>query len=168
MKKLILSLGFLAMTLASQAQTNFFTTAFTWATSFNTNYTWTNATLELYTGTVNYNNQNMEAIFGIRVDPWKGLDTGLEIQNVSALGTVSQLSGVLGYSLSHYDFRMSGEVSGGWRPIDNVAVFTPRLVIEKLMTQNTATKLVLGIPVNTKGKQNFTPNVSVEATVLAW
>jgi hypothetical protein len=122
----------------------------------------------LYSGTANYNNESIEAIFGARVNPWQGLALGPEIHNISDLGTVSQAGGFVGWGFSHYDLRLTPELAVYYRADTKHAGLSPGLVLEKQMTANTAAGIRLDFPIDLHRDSYFSPTVSVWATVIAW
>lgn len=153
----------------------FFSTLITWTTSFDTSNTMfqPSGVIELYSGFVNNNNQNIEAEFGLRVNPSTnyGVAFGGTIYNNSVLGQVAGAEGWVGYGFAHYDFRLTPGLAVGYHA-DPLGVKRgrayPFLRAEKAMSETTAAFIELGMPVAFVGQQNLVPDVTAGVTIKAW
>ena len=121
----------------------------------------TNDVLELSSGVVNNNNQNIQAYMDVRANPYKGLAVGGRFYNDSILGSVAGVGGYVGYAVVDSAIRITPELEIGYKTGTKHGYVSPGLMAEKAMTQNTFTQLGLFMPVAFKGQQNFTPQVIV-------
>lgn len=141
----------------------FFGTLQTWVTTNDQTNTCflTNDVLELSSGVVNNNNQNMEAYMDIRVNPYKGLAVGSRLYNNSVLGSIVGEGGYVGWAIVDHSIRFTPELELGYNNSIKTGYVSPGFMAEKAMTQNTFTQLGLFLPFDFKGPQNLTPQVDI-------
>jgi hypothetical protein len=168
-KTIILATVALLACFGVQAQTNpqtvqSFAVSFEqYMTSFNTNYSFTNVTIEVATG--------YKQVTGIGAA--STLDGQYDIGNFN-LGLGLQFSGVgsainagvgqIGYAIvNHYDTKVDVDLRAGYDLVRKCGVVEPAIFLEKKMTPNTFTRVGASMPIYTSGPQSTTPTFYVEA-----
>jgi len=121
----------------------------------------TNDVLELSSGALNNNAQNLELYADVRLNPWSGLATGARMYNDNVLGTVTAVGGYVGWAIVDNTIRITPEIELGYNTGQRAGYAAPTLMAEKGMTDNTYTQLGINMDILFKGKQNFTPGVFV-------
>lgn len=165
MKKLILSITLMAALVSvSKAQigttNSFILTLGSWVTSNPTNSIFsTNDTLELSSGILNNNNQNMEMYVDARVNPVGNFAVGGRFYNDSVLGTITGVGGYVGYGIVNNSIRITPEVEAGYDTSIKSGYVAPTLMAEKAMTSNTYTQIGINVKMLFHGTQNLVPGV---------
>lgn len=121
----------------------------------------TNDVLEISSGALNNNNQNLQLYADLRVNPWNGLAVGARMYNDNVLGTVTAVGGYLGWGIIDKTIRITPELELGYSTAQRTGYASPTLMAEKGMTDSTYTQLGINMDILFKGKQNFTPGVFV-------
>jgi hypothetical protein len=160
----------LAIGLTARAQSsNFLSSVESYATSFNTNYTWTNVSYEISTGYKQVTGQGAVNVLDAQWDCWKGLNVGAEGQFSGVGSAVNGAEAQIGYAIvQHYDTKVDIDLRMGMAENmqeNKTGVFEPAVFLEKKQTLNTATKVGLSMPFYFRGKFNNTPTVYVEEVV---
>ena len=168
MKKLILSLSLVVIATSSHAQvlgTNSFISTLTgWLTDNPPSIIFsTNDVLELSSGVLNNNSQNLQLYVDARVNPLGNFATGCRMYNNSVLGSVSAIGGYVGYGIINNSIRITPEAEFGYDIGNHAGYVAPTLMAEKAMTSNTYTQIGINMHIVFHGQQNYTPGVFVGA-----
>ncbi len=169
MKKLIAAL-IASAALAVQAQTNgpitvqSFATSFEqYMTSFNTNYTFTNVTIEVATGYKQVTGVGAASTLDAQYD-FGNLNAGLGLQFSGVGSPINAAEAQFGYAIvNHYDTKVDVDLRAGYDWTRRAGVIEPTIFLEKKMTPNTFTRLGASLPIYTSGQQSTTPTFYVEA-----
>lgn len=172
-KLLILSASLIVGSLSVHAQDgvsntipSFVSTAGSFFTSFNTNlFTWQDGqdNFDITTGTENWNNKQLLAFFKGDAKIYKTLRGEVSLYNDSSFGTISKADGGLGYSIVHFDVKVTPSVNAGYDWTSKSAYVRPDLKLEKAMTQHTFAGINIGLPIQFHNQGNLTPNYGFSA-----
>ena len=121
----------------------------------------TNDVLEISSGALNNNSQNIQLYADVRINPWNGLAVGARMYNDNVLGTVTAVGGYLGWGIVDKTIRITPEIELGYSTAGRTGYAAPTLMAEKGMTDSTYTQLGINMDILFKGRQNFTPGVFV-------
>ena len=164
MKKLLslLSIAALALTAAttSPAQTaptnsipNFITQVQTWATTVNTNYDWTNATLQVDSGYKQATGQGASSYLAVQYNFASAWNVGVEGQFYGIGSAFNSVELQAGYALfRNHDFKIEGNLLAGYDNTRSAFVAEPEIKAVKMMTVNTYTTAGFSMPFFSKGK----------------
>jgi hypothetical protein len=170
MKKLLTLIAATLLTTACvEAQTNapvtFFTSAELYLTSFTTNGTWTNLTLEAATGYKQVTGVNASSILDLQYDiPNSAVTIPVSFQFSGVGSPINAAEAGIGYAAVRYmDTELEGDLLGGYDSTVNGGVIEPRIVLKKKMTANTFSEIGLSLPIYTTKKFNSNPSFLIEA-----
>ena len=142
----------------------------TYFTSFNTNLTWTNTPISLWTGANYESGVNTSSELGVSYDLWRpspemAIAPEAIFKNSGIAGTFVSGQGGVGISLFHYDLKVTGYLDAGFNnPLNTMFLdFGGRL--EKKMTVSTFLGVSLGFAHYFKGHNQNTPTVTAD---LGW
>jgi hypothetical protein len=165
----------LPLTNAPAVQTipNFLTQVETWALTVNTNYNWTNATVQIETGYKQVTGEGAASYIGVTYDFEQRFNAGVEGQFLGVGSAFNAIEVEGGYALyENHDFKLEFDVLGGW---DNTRTYTqstktkngtvnslgtgawevePELRALKMMTVNTYIMAAYSMPVFSVGRFN--------------
>ncbi len=150
---------------------NFFQSVQQYFTSANTNYTWTNNTLEIaagadYMSSVNWANYlDAQYDFSGSSPLISRLAIEAKVRNAGIAGTIDSLQGGVQYTLiQYYSVKLQAGVVGGYDLDRNCALIEPKLTVRSKLTPNTFAGVVLSLPIWTSGKpMNNIPDIGLEA-----
>ena len=168
MKKIIAVIGiaFAAMVINSSAQTNlptnqtiqFVDSLEGYLTSFNTNYTFTNVTVELTTGYKQVTGVNAASYLDGQYDLSDGLNFDVSLQFSGVGSAFNAYEAGIGYNIvRHYDTELNVVLLGGYDSVAKSGVIEPGVTLKKKMTVNTYTEVGISLPVFFKGSFNSNP-----------
>lgn len=135
----------------------------TWATSFNTNYTWSNG-FQIDTGVATITGGTISDRINL-LDDIGSFEAGARGSFLGAGSSFNELEAVGGYALvKTYDFKFCLEVAGGYDfnkanshgKKTGAIVGEPGLAAYKLITKVTYATISYGFPVESVGKFNST------------
>jgi hypothetical protein len=142
---------------------NFFNDAYTWGTSFNTNYSWTPIKIQIEDGYKQATGSGASDYLRIQYDIGK-FNVGIEGE---FLGYGSQFTAVeleFGYTLfSKYDFKIESNLLAGYDRGMRAAEIEPELKMTKLITANTYMTAGYSMPWFSKGTFNSSGQFRVGA-----
>lgn len=142
---------------------NFINQVAVWGTSFNTNYNWTNVTLQIEDGYKQATGSGASDYLRVQYDMGRW-NLGVEGE---FLGVGSQFNAVeaeAGFALvQKYDFKIEANLLAGYdRTLKSFEV-EPEVKAVKMLTVNTYATLGLSMPWMAKGKFDGTPQIRVGA-----
>ncbi|MEI8288791.1 MAG: hypothetical protein WCH99_04915 [Verrucomicrobiota bacterium] len=157
---IILAAVALATVITSPAQTaptnnipNFITQVQTWATSVNTNYDWTNATLQVESGYKQATGQGAASYIAVQYDFQSGWNAGIEGQFYGVGSAFNSVEVQGGYTLiKNHDFKVEGNLLAGYDNTRSAFVVEPEIKAVKMLTINTYTTAGFSMPFFDKGK----------------
>jgi hypothetical protein len=142
---------------------SFFASAQNYFTSFNTNYTWTNLTLEAATGYKQVTGVNAASTLDVQYDFSVRWDAGLAAQFSGVGSPVNALQAQVGYGLiEHFDTKLEADLRAGYDWTRDAAVVEPVLFVGKKLTPNTFLKTGVSLSVYSRGVFNRTPTFYLE------
>lgn len=136
---------------------NFFQSAANWATSFNTNYTFSGVTLEADTGYKQVTGANAANFVNVQYDIGNfSIDGAVQFSGVGSALNGEELG--VGYAvINHYDFKCELGLIGGYDATFNAGEIEPRVTLKKKLTPNTYAILALSLPERFGHGLNDTP-----------
>jgi hypothetical protein len=164
MKKIIAIICLAALVISAQAQTNvqtFFTSAQTFLTDFNTNYTFTNITFEASTGLKQVTGAGATDVVNAQGDNMfgTGLELGASVGFEGVGSTIGTAQAIIGYGVfRHYDAKVALDLECGYSWYQSAYVVEPELVIEKKLTANTFLRIGVSAPIYSKGSFGRSPS----------
>jgi opacity protein-like surface antigen len=154
------------------SETNFISSAQTYFTSFNTNYSWSAVSWELATGYkqvtgVGAANDLMgQHDFDLFGTTGHVINAGADLQFSGVGSPVNSAQAQLGYAIvEHYDVKADFDLRPGYDWTRGSPEIEPGLFLKKLQTDNTATELGVSLPVYFKGRFSKTPDFFVEEVI---
>lgn len=164
---------------SAKAQTNsnpnFLQSAQDFFTHNNTNFTFSDCTVELSTGYKQVNGANAaNELYGqINLGASKNFDVMLNIQ-FSGLGSAINAAELgFGYAVvNNHAIKVQADILAGWdatkgyatgKPNQGSLVIEPRLSLKKKLTLNTFAETAFSLPIYTIGKMNTQPSIYVGA-----
>ena len=162
-------LGALCVSLPAKAQTNevvtpqsFFTSAENYLTAFNTNYSFTDISLEISTGYKQVTGVNAASFLDGQYDFANGLNLGASLQFSGVGSAINGAEAGLGYNLiRHFDTAVNAQLLAGYDDVRADGVIEPGLTIKKKMTPNTFMEIGVSLPVFFGGHFNSQPTFRV-------
>ena len=167
MKKalLIISLGVLCALAVQPARAqapaptnsipNFLMQVQTWATSVNTNYDWTNASLQVESGYKQATGVGAASYVTLQYNFASRWNVGLSGQFYGVGSAFNQVELQGGYALyKNHDFKIEGNMLAGYDNTRSAFVVEPELKVVKMLTVNTYTVSAFSMPFFDKGKFN--------------
>jgi hypothetical protein len=153
---------------------SFFSSAETYFTSFDTNYSWTTITIEADTGIAQATGKGAvdKIDLGYDLGSSSQYRIGLEGEFLGVGSAVNGAEATFGYSLiQHYDLRVEIVLGGGYDGLaENAASkqvgsyeVEPGLELDKKLTANTYAKMEASFPVYFVGKFDAVPRLFVGA-----
>ncbi|MDE2100810.1 MAG: hypothetical protein KGL39_26425 [Patescibacteria group bacterium] len=171
MKKQLTFLAILAAVAAifscsAKAQTNtpatFFTSAESYLTSFNTNYTFDGVTLEMSTGYKQVTGINAASFVDAQYNFANGLNIDASIQFSGVGSPINAFQAGIGYNvIKHYDCEVNAVVLAGYDDVKSAGVYEPGLTLKKKLTPNTFAELGISLPIYSTGSFNRNPTFRV-------
>lgn len=143
---------------------NFFQSVQQYFTSANTNFTWTNNTLECAIGADYMSSVNWANYLDAQYDVGKfGIEA--KMRNAGIAGAVDSLQAGIEYTLiQYYSVKLEAGVIGGYDLERNSPIIEPKLTVRSKLTPNTFAGVVLSLPIWTTGRpMNNVPDIGVEA-----
>jgi hypothetical protein len=140
----------------------FYTTVENYLTVINTNFTFTNATIETATGYEQQTGANAASDLTVQYDigRWNVGAAG-EFSGVGSPFSEFKIQG--GYALiEHYDIKVDADLRAGWDWNVRGGVIEPAIFFSKKMTANTFLRPGISFPIYTKGAFNRNPTFYVE------
>jgi hypothetical protein len=176
---ILLAAALLLAGLTSNAQTNtltvtnppalppavqsFATSVQQYFTDLNTNYTWTNVTVEVDTGYKQVTGANAASELYAQYDI-KSFDiiAGMQFSGVGSAINGVEIGG--GYALiSKYDTKLEAQLLFGYDNNRAAAEIEPRLALKKKLSLNTYAVTAVSLPMFSKGQFNSAPSVYIGA-----
>lgn len=165
---IIVGFGILSGCVA-HAQTNqvatpqtFFTSAQAYLTSFNTNYSFTDITLEVSTGYKQVTGVNAASFLDAQYDFANGLNIGGSLQFSGVGSPINGFEAGLGYNLiRHYDASVNVQLLGGYDNVRKDGVIEPGVTLKKKLSPNTFAEIGASLPVFFSGGFNSQPTFRV-------
>jgi hypothetical protein len=164
MKKIIAIICLAALVISAQAQTNvqtFFTSAETFLTDFDTNYSWTNISFEASTGLKQVTGAGATDVVNAQGDNLfgTGLELGASVGFEGVGSTIGTAQAIIGYAVfRHYDAKVALDLECGYSWYQSAYVVEPELVIEKKLTANTFLRIGVSAPIYSKGAFGRSPS----------
>jgi hypothetical protein len=173
MKKLILTMATTALLVvgveAQNSPTNspagsFFNSFAAYFTSFTTNGTWTNLTLEVATGYKQVTGVNAASTLDLQYDIPNSAVTIPTSFQFSGVGSAINAAEVgVGYGIIEYmDTKVEVDLLAGWDGNTQGAVIEPLIALKKKMTANTFSELGISLPIYSNGAFTQTPTIRAE------
>lgn len=164
MKKLKIiaaALSLLSLAAAATAQStptntipNFISQVQVWATSVNTNYDWSNATLQVESGYKQATGQGAASFLNVQYDfKNSGWHAGIEAQYFGIGSAFNAAEATGGYTLyKNHDFKIESNLLAGYDNTRSAFVIEPEIKLLKMLTINTYTVSSFSLPFFDKGK----------------
>lgn len=159
--KLLLITALVTIASISQAQSNnvtgFFSSAQSYLTSFNTNFTWDSVSFEASTGFKQVYNVGAQNVLDLSYNRSRiSYGASLGFSGVGTAFNVTEAS--LGYAvIQHYDTKVVANLAAGYDFNQKAVVIEPGLFIKKKATPNTFFEIGITLPQYVKGTPNRTP-----------
>lgn len=148
MKKITLILAIAGLVFGAQAQTNtFFQSTLDYFTTFNTNLTtFQTDRVNIWADAATVDASTTRASFGACVKVYDAFDVESITRNGAVGGTVVSEQGGVGYSLVHYDTKLTIYGHAGWRFDTRQTYGCPGLRVMKALTPNTYAVVGVELP----------------------
>jgi hypothetical protein len=177
MKKLLTILSFVLLAICVQAQTNssititnqlpvdeqtFFSSAESYLTSFNPEFTFTNVVLEVGTGYKQVTGVNAASTLDAQYD-FERWNVGSAFQFSGVGSAVNAIQAQGGYAIiEHLDTKVDLDLRPGYDFVRKTEVIEPALFISKKMSKNTFLRPGISFPIYFKGRLNTSPTFFFE------
>ena len=149
-----------------QAQTNgpagtIFSSIEYYFTSFNTNYTWTNVTIEADSGYAQVTGVNASSKLNLQYDIGN-FDVGTSLQFSGIGSAVNAYEAQVGYAVvNYYDTKVDAFLRAGYDDTQRAAVIEPGISLKKKLTPNTYAETAITFPIYTAGTFTRTPTIYI-------
>ena len=142
---------------------NFINEVAVWGTSFNTNYNWTNVTLQIEDGYKQATGSGASDYLRVQYDMGRW-NAGVEGEFLGVGSQFNAIEAEAGFALvQKYDFKIEANLLAGYdRTLKSFEV-EPEVKAVKMLTVNTYATLGLSMPWMAKGKFDGTPQLRVGA-----
>ena len=171
MKKILTSLLIIGAVAAlsalpARAQTNaipnFLSTVEQWATSVNTNYDWTNVTVEVDSGYKQVTGSGAASYIAGQYDITYRWHAGGEVQFFGVGSSVNAFEARAGYTfVKNHDFKLEANLLGGYERDTAAVIGEAELRAVKMLTINSYAATSCSFPFSSKGKFNSSPTFRV-------
>jgi hypothetical protein len=151
---------------SAHAQTNtpatFFTSAQSYLTEFNTNYTFSGVKLEMSTGYKQVTGVNAASFVDGQYNFANGLNIDASIQFSGVGSAINGAEAGIGYNvIQHYDCEVNAVLLGGYDNVRGDGVIEPGVTLKKKLTENTFAEIGMSLPVFFQGGFNSQPTFRV-------
>lgn len=127
---------------------SFLNSAEIYFTSFNTNYNFTNITMEVSTGYKQVTGVNAASFLDAQYDLANGVNFGASFQFSGVGSAVNTFEAGIGYNIiRHYDTAVDVRLMGGYDTVVKAGVIEPGLTLKKKMTPNTFSEIGVSLPI---------------------
>lgn len=164
---LLAALGAVCIVSTAKAQTNvppsatIFNSIELYFISFNTNYTWTNVTIEADSGYAQVTGVNASSKLNLQYDIGN-FNVGTSLQFSGVGSAVNAFEGQVGYALvNYYDTKVDFDLRAGYDDTVRGAVIEPLLSLKKKLTPNTYAETAISFPFYTGGTFTKTPTIYI-------
>lgn len=132
-------------------------------TAFDTNSTTflTNDTLDISVGSTTIENKQLAADFLAEFNIGKKFSVEADIRNATVAGTIVSFQGGFGYSLVHYDTKVTGFIDGGYKTDIKLPYIAPGIRAKKALTQNTFGQIGIELPIYLHGNEGIAPSYTI-------
>lgn len=155
----------------TQSPASFLGSVQSYLTDINTNYTFTNVTLEASTGYKQVNGANAASEMYLQYNFGGGFDAMANFQFSGVGSAVNAAEAGVGYALiNHFDTKVQADLLAGWDTTKGAVVkgssqgaivVEPRVALKKKLSLNTFAETAISLPVYTIGKLNTQPSIYI-------
>lgn len=141
----------------------FYTTAFSWLTSVDTNKDWSTIDFEVTTGFKQIAGVGAASDLAFQYDFKSGWNAGLDAQFSGVGSPINTIMAQGGYAvLSDHDVKLELNLRAGYDGTRAAIEVAPSISLTKLMTKNTYSRIILEMPEYSRGQLSTTPAIYAE------
>ena len=144
--------------------------ATSWITSVDTNKTWLNSPVDIWTGANFQSGLQTSSELGGSYDAWStstntALAPELLFRNAGIAGTLVSAQAGIGWSIFHYDLKLTPYASGGYSVAKNCGTMEAGVRLKKKVANSSSVGLGLSYPYYFHGPNTKLPSLT---TFLTW